>query len=384
MNVVTFNYFAGAVLLASSTSYAFDVEQTADLSATVTGFHQAEVVGIPVDLQSAGYQLNGTLTAYWNVFVYPNDATQLNFRYGLNANTVLDQEGRTVSASSSPTSFRIDDLPEEIEWTFRQNLDLLNMTWYSGFGEYTIGRQPISFGQARFYSPVDVIQPAAVFVQDRNYRPGVDALRATWQLGAVSEIGAGYVFGNDTVAFVRLKAYAFESDWELIGIRLNQDNYIASIGNNMGFGAVGVWQETAVLFDTDTQYLRSTVGADYILFDDLYVMAELHYNGIGSADDYTSLTRQSFYQLGAVTPKAKWYTSAQASYPLNIVTQLSGGVTANLNDGSMLLNSAVSYNASDNLSINFSGLMPWVSEHSLDYEYGAYPLAIELDLDWVF
>ncbi len=375
---------SSAVLLVSSAGFAFDIESSTDLSATVSGYHYAEVVDLPISLQGPEYQLNGILTGYWNVFVYPSDATQLNFRYGLNATTVLDEMGSAADTQTSSALYRVDDLPEEIEWTYRQNLDQLSLTWYSGFGDYTFGRQPISFGQARFYSPIDVIQPAAVFAQDRNYRPGVDAVRATWQLGAVSEIGAGYVFGNDTVAFARLKAYALSTDWEIIGLRLNDNNYIASIGSNMGFGTVGVWQETAVLMDADSQYLRATVGADYTLFDDLYLMAELHYNGVGSADDYTSLATNRFYQLGAVVPKAKWYSSAQASYPLNIVTQLSGGVSANLNDGSMLVNGAVGYNATDTLSINLSALMPLVKEHSLDYEYGAYPLVIEFDLDWVF
>ncbi len=366
--------FAGGV-------QAFDLEQSADLSATFTAFTHPTVSGLPADMQSPEYQLNGNVSAFWNVLVFPSDTTQLNIRYGLSANSELDQAG-SANQETTTAMYRVDDLPAQIDLQYQQNLDQFSATWYSPFGDYTLGRQPISFGQARFYSPIDVIQPAAVFATDRSYRPGVDAFRGTWQLGAVSELEAGYVFGQDTVAFSRLKAYLLNSDWELIALRINDDHWIGSLGTSTGFGAVGFWQETAVLTDTEDADVRATLGMDYTFFDDLYVMAELHYNGLGG-DNATAMS-QSFYQLGAVVPTGQWYGSAQASYPLNIVTQLSGGVSANLDDGSVLLNSSLSYNASDSLSVNVSALLPVVKEHSLDYEYGAYPTVIEVDLDWVF
>jgi len=312
------------------------------------------------------------------------DDVQLSLRYGLSAVSVLDQSGSESNGASLTADYRLDDLPAELDVQFHQQLDQLNLIWYSPMGDFTLGRQAISFGQAKVYSPIDVIQPADILATDQSYRPGVDAIRVTWLVGAVSELDAGYVFGQDEAVFVRLKAYLLASDWELIGIAINSDNLIGSLGLNSGIGPVGLWQETALMIDSDSENIRVTVGADYTLFDDLYVMGEIHFNGLGEEENYSLNSAKEFYRLGAVLPNAQWYSSIQLSYPLNIVTQLSGGGTVNLNDGSVLINTAVSYSASDSLSVKITGVLPMARENSADYEYGIYPAYISLDLDWVF
>jgi hypothetical protein len=295
----------------------------------------------------------------------------------------LDTAGSVLNNSSASASYRADDVPQQINWSFNQDLDQLNVTWFSPIGDFTIGRQPIAFGQAKLYSPIDVIQPAGLLTTDRSYRAGVDAVRGTWMLGAVSEVEAGYVFGLDTVAFARLKAYLLSSDWELVGIDINQDQQIVSLGVNSGIGSFGLWQETAILKDDDAD-VRVTAGVDTIVLDDLYLFAEIHYNGLGEASAYELNSTKSFYQLGAVLPPAQWYASLQGSYPINIVTQVSGGITANLNDGSILLSSAASYNASDELSVLFTGAYPMASEQSAEYEFSLYPASVSVQLNWVF
>jgi hypothetical protein len=329
------------------------------------------------------HQVDATISAYWNVFVYPTDSTQMNVRYGLSAYSILNENGASSEVSSTLADYRVDDLADTIDWSFLQNLDQFSLSWYSPFGDYTFGRQPIVFGQAKVYSPVDVIQPADIRATDKSYRPGVDAVRGTWLLGAVSELEAGFVFGSDTVAFGRLKAFTLGGDWELTGLLINNSKKIISIGTNSGIGAIGLWQETALLSGNEDN-IRVTVGADTLFFDDLYVLAEVHYNGIGEASDYSLNLNKDFYQLGSVAPSAQWYTSVQGSYPINIVTQLSAGGTFNLNDGSVLVNSALNFNASENLSVTLNMFVPIVEEQSLEYEFGVIPATVSANFDWVF
>ncbi len=367
--------------IVAQVSFAFELEQSTDLTLTFTPSYQPEVT----DGQESGYELTGQADLFWNMDAYLTDTLTVYFRYGISANSVLDQDGSSTG-SSDTDDFRIDDLPAEFEPDFYQTLDLLNINYYSRFGDYTLGRQVISFGQAKFFSPIDVVYPQSLFAIDSDYRPGVDAFRATWPLNATSELELGYLESEDRGGFARLKTYLLGSDWELIAIRLSEDNSILSVGTNGGIDAVGLWQESALLIDEqeNKNYLRATIGADYTFYEDWYVAWEAHYNGIGERDDYTRNTDKSFYQLGYVTPQAQWYSSIQASYPINILTEISLGATTNLNDLSTLLNSTLAFNANDELTVSASLLAPVAAEHSTEYEYGVYPATGILQLDWVF
>ncbi|MDX1475982.1 MAG: hypothetical protein R3309_17540, partial [Reinekea sp.] len=118
--------FAGGV-------QAFDLEQSADLSATFTAFTHPTVSGLPAEMQSPEYQLNGNVSAFWNVLVFPSDTTQLNIRYGLSANSELDQAG-SANQETTTAMYRVDDLPAQIDLQYQQNLDQFSATWYSPFG----------------------------------------------------------------------------------------------------------------------------------------------------------------------------------------------------------------------------------------------------------
>ena len=367
--------------LVSALGFGFELEQSTDLTLTFTPSLEPEIT----DVQDSAYELTGQADFFWNMEAYLTDSVTVYFRYGISAISLLDQDGSS-SGNDETDDFRLDDLPAEFDPDFYQTLDLLNINYYSRFGDYTIGRQVISFGQAKFFSPVDVVYPKSLFAIDSDYRPGVDAFRATWPLNATSELELGYLETEERGGFARLKTYLLGSDWELIAIRLSEDNSILSIGTNGGIDSVGLWQESALLIDEqeNKNYLRATIGADYTFYDDWYVAWEAHYNGIGERDDYSANTDKSFYQLGYVTPQAQWYSSIQASYPINILTEISLGATTNLNDFSTLLNSTLTFNATDELTVNASLLVPMASDNSTEYEYGVYPVTGIVQLDWVF
>ncbi|MEJ2042638.1 MAG: hypothetical protein P8X74_06250 [Reinekea sp.] len=378
------SYLLALATLISNFAWAIEIEQSVDLSLKFVPSWQPELT-IGSLTVADHYQTNAQTDAFWNINAYLTDALTLNARYGLAAAAILDQAGSSHN-SGSAEDFRLDDLPSEIDPTYHQTLDLLNVSFYSQFGDYVIGRQAISFGQAKFFSPIDVIYPKTLFAIDSNYRPGVDAMRVTWPLGATSELDGGALFGEETGGFLRYKTNILNADWEAIGIQLNRDNAIMSLGTNGGVGSIGLWQESAWLLDqaADQSWLRSTIGADYTFFDDWYVAGELHYNGIGEVKNYALNSEKSFYQLGSVIPQGRWYSSVQLSYPINIVTAISVGATVNLNDYSSLLNSALRFDASDSLTINASLLVPMAADYSDEYEYGVYPFSGVIKLDWVF
>ena len=376
---------------------ALDYQQSVDLTSAASLLSNPTLSGLPDSAQAADTRANGQLSGYWNLLAFPSAATQVNLRYGWSAQGTVywpeqQQASSTVSAADYRLAdYRLADLDTEL-WAsstdnlgLYQQLDALSVTWYSPFGEWVLGRQPISFGLAKFYSPIDVMQPIDLVATDRSYRPGVDALRATWFLGPVSSLEAGYVMGVDRALFGRLKAFILAADWQLTAIQINDRYRLAALGVQSGIGALGLWQETAWLSEPGSSDIRVTLGADMTLFEDWYLVSELHYNGLGSAQDYLqNAAGQGFYQIGAVLPLAQWYASVQVSYPINVLTQWSTGATLNLNDNSALFNSALAYSVSDDMTLNVNAVVPVAKSHSHAYEYGIYPSVFSAQLQWVF
>lgn len=372
-----------ALTMATQAS-GLEFQVTTDLGADFSYLDYPPVAQLPPAFQgSADAVLNGQFQVDWNVQAYLTDDLELGLRYGLQARSEL----ATTNANNTQTGaadYRFADLPADLQVDYGQTLDRLNLRWYSPFGDFVVGRQAISFGQARVFSPIDVVQPADVTRLDNSYRAGVDAIRATWLLGAVSELEGGAVLGEDKLYFARLKAFLLSTDWELIGLQINEDQRIVSLGTTAAVGQIGVWQETAWLDSDDSQGLRATIGADTTLFDDLYLFSELHYNELGQAENYLAGLTQSFYQLGAVQPWAQWYLSVQGNYPVNVLTQLALGSTVNLNDGSALVNGSLSYNASQLMTVSMNAAVPVSESVGLDQEYSLYPAAFTVSLDWTF
>ena len=371
---------------------ALDYQQSVDLTSAASLLSNPTLSDLPDSAQAADTRANGQLSGYWNLLAFPSAATQVNLRYGWSVQgTVYWPEQQQASGPATTADYRLADFDTEL-WTsstenlgLYQQLDALSVTWYSPFGEWVLGRQPISFGLAKFYSPIDVMQPIDLVATDRSYRPGVDALRATWFLGPVSSLEAGYVMGADRALFGRLKAFILAADWQLTAIQINDRYRLAALGVQSGIGALGLWQETAWLSEPGSSDIRVTLGADMTLFEDWHLVSELHYNGLGSAQDYLqNAAGQGFYQIGAVLPLAQWYASVQVSYPINVLTQWSTGATLNLNDNSALVNSALAYSVSDDMTLNVNAVVPVAKSHSYAYEYGIYPSVFSAQLQWVF
>ncbi len=66
--------------------------------------------------------------------------------------------------------------------------DRFNVKWAPEWGDITLGRQAITFGKAYFWNPLDVFFPFDAGQFDREYKPGVDALRVDIPLGLFSGI----------------------------------------------------------------------------------------------------------------------------------------------------------------------------------------------------
>ena len=65
----------------------------------------------------------------------------------------------------------------------RGRTDRLSLTFRAPSLDITLGRQAISFGTGRIFTPFDLVAPFSPAVLDSQYKPGIDALRVDGYIG---------------------------------------------------------------------------------------------------------------------------------------------------------------------------------------------------------
>jgi hypothetical protein len=74
-------------------------------------------------------------------------------------------------------------------------VDQLNLRWQGPQLSVVAGRQSVNLGQDFYFSPLDLFQPFNPQDSYRDFRAGVDALRATWSPGRFTQVEAIAVAG---------------------------------------------------------------------------------------------------------------------------------------------------------------------------------------------
>ena len=206
-----------------------------------------------------------------------------------------------------------DDNSSAIFWLDRANLK-------SAFSnaDLTVGRQPITFGKAYFWNPLDVFLPFDPLQFDRDYKAGVDAVRA--------DITVGRFTGANLVAAAGRKLDAFgefvddgsflAASWYgsalLAHIFTTHEGWDLALqggkiygGYQLGGGLVGeigpieTRVETAYFWAQDDSeplpdpqegtlvesYFTAVLGVGHRFDNSLTLEFEYFYNGAGDSDD---------------------------------------------------------------------------------------------------
>ncbi len=281
-----------------------------------------------------------------------------------------------------------------------QNLDRLFLTAHAPWADIYVGRQAISWGSARVINPTDVIAPFMFNDLDVEDRVGVDAVRVRIPVGMMSEIDAGYVFGDDfafnrSAPFLRTRLYHWKTDITLITVGFRR-NLLVGFDVTRSVGGAGVWMESAYVFagaldkhvrNPEQDYFRTSIGADYSLRDGTYLFAEYHFNQAGAChpDDYLFRMQAVAYREGAVYLMGRHYLTPGITYQITPLITLTGEAMMNVCGPSLFLLPRVDYNIAENIYIAGGiylgvGGSPRLSyaartgpEIVLQSEFGSYP-----------
>lgn len=264
------------------------------------------------------------------------------------------------------SSYRIADLPSRIipdDWegdenfSLLQNLDRLSLQFRSGKLRVTAGRQAVYWGISRTVSPTDFIAPFPYGTIDTEYRVGVDALRAVYPLGMLSQVESGAVFGEGFTGngyWARSRFYAMKTDFTVLGALFDGTFMTGGSVNRALGGAVG-WLEGAWnRHDSGTAWWNLSSGVERSFLESrLYGFAEYHFNSAGSEDpgEYDQLYSTEPYSNGTIYLAGKHYAGAGVSFNVTPLITLSAGTLLNTGDLSARMDVSGAYSISENGSL---------------------------------
>lgn len=282
-------------------------------------------------------------------------------------------------------------------YAWRHELDRLAATYKLSSVQLVVGRQAIGWGRGVMFSAVDLFAPFSPFEIDREWRRGIDAVRAELTLGAKLSADAVAAIGDsvDSSAFVaRVRGYRGPADFELVGGRRGRD-LMAGMTSSSSVGDAEIHGELAVFRAADPlpaggQFdariaIKGLVGGSYqfAVGNGLLVLAEYHYSGFGApraGEVLPLLANPAFaarFARGDTQILGRHAIALVATYDVSPELQLGLRWLQSPVDGSGVATPTATATLSDRLAVLGAIFLPYGSAPSgpsLASEYGATAL----------
>ncbi|HET9361768.1 MAG TPA: hypothetical protein VFO58_18580 [Vicinamibacterales bacterium] len=310
-----------------------------------------------------------------------------------------------ILPSELATPFRIEPLvwrvSESANGVWRHEIDRANAQVHLRRADLTIGRQSIGWGRGVMFTSVDLFAPFSPLEVDREWRPGVDAVRADVKLTDRSSIDLVGAFGDtlDRSAFAaRARGYAGTIDVEVVGGRRGQDLF-GGVTSSAAVGDAEVHGEAAAFrvpsgIDHDVVW-KVVVGGAYRfpIGSGILAYAEYHYSGFGAAHPeaiLVLLTTPSFLERfvrGDMQILSRHAVGVTGSYEVSPEITYSGQWLHNPGDRSGIVAPSMTYTFNDAVSLLGGVYVPYGRPPEgglLRSEYGASPQSALLQLRLYF
>ena len=228
-----------------------------------------------------------------------------------------------------------------------------------------VGRQAVTWGVAYFWPSLDLFAPFAPRRVDRDYKPGIDAIRATIPLGALSEVEViGAVLGpslsrDGTLgALTRLNLGPF--DWGLMGGKFHRDTVAGSFltADAWGTGLRGEvrWTQSGDPEDRVRDrrtFWRTAAGVDRQLTPTLSVTVEFSFNGHGAsqASEYLDWSTADRVLRGEINTLGRFYTGGSGVWRFHPLGTLTNTLLVNWQDPSTLWVPSFQWSTSNNSDV---------------------------------
>lgn len=273
-----------------------------------------------------------------------------------------------------PERTRFLDLEREIHdgdaWTVSHGLDRLLARWVSDRFDFIMGRQAVSWGVGRIWTPADLFAGFAPNEIDRDEKAGVDVVRGIWSptfdsaLDVIAEPldDEPYAMDPDRSSLaLRASTHLGEYDLAGLGGRIAGDGVVG--GSFSGYladaGFRGEFVFTHVREEDQRDYARWLLSLDYgfpVRWNP-YAAVEYLYNGLGTDDREAYLERlrissvQRAFSRGNAFNIGRHYLGATLSVTPSALWSLQSTTLVNLLDGSVLEYASATRSLHDNLDL---------------------------------
>ena len=221
-----------------------------------------------------------------------------------------------------------------------------------------LGLQRIPFGVGRLWNPTDTFNPIDALSVESEERLGVFAANFTQHLTDFSFLQIVSNFGEKMEIDkygLRYKGHHMYMDMGCSFIK-NSSFIMAGAELESNLFNTGIEVRGEIGFfdndDLDKRYVSGVVGAEYGFPNNVTVLAEYFFNGLGDDD-------KGEYNSGILI-NGNWnysrhYLGAKATYEMNPLTTISLASIINLLDGSFYTGPSASYSINDETTLNVGG-----------------------------
>ena len=409
-------YFLGLVSPCSALELWSD-EQGREGNLNITGKATSLFSDAPTDpcLPTGGWSTTTLMRLRLGLNVRHSDRMDFELAYEQRARWISGSGlgvGSSFLPSKAPAPYRLTQLDWEIsaddDSFYNHEIDRGLVAFHPEWGEVIIGRQAIGLGRGVLFGAVDVFSPFSPLEVDREWRRGVDAVRAEYRLSTTSSaeiIGAFGETWEQSAVLGRVRGYMGNIDGSLIFGKRAED-LMAGTAVSTIVKEAEVHAEFA-LFDTpeeqsdgglwgDSRLAGKTVLGSSYTFDigkGLTLLLEHHYSGFGVKNAEDALTRlkssdfQERFLRGDIQILGRQAIAGQASYPFDDATNGSLLVLTSPTDGSGVVSPSLRLDINKNTTLVGSAFIPWGDESDqgrLESEYGATAASLYVQLNMYY
>ncbi len=282
--------------------------------------------------------------------------------------------GFETGGANARRSVRYWDLDTDIDTngdrSIGGDIDRVNVRFQNDYIRVTLGRQAVTWGVNYFWPVLDLFSPFSPERIDRDYKPGVDAVRINVPVGQFSEIEViGAVQGPETD---RDRSFGALGRFHLGGADLglmigdfHRDRVLGAFVTASLFGT-GVRAEVARTETSDLaraegdpdDFVRVTIGVDRLLSPAVSLVFETTWNqyGVRRAQEFIPLIGRDRIRRGEITSLGELSSGVALSWLLSPLTSLNVSLLGNWHDGSVLLQPGGSRSLSNNADLLFGAI----------------------------
>ncbi|MEM6704411.1 MAG: hypothetical protein AAF690_16965 [Acidobacteriota bacterium] len=309
--------------------------------------------------------------------------------------------GFSLSQGRATRYFDVDaELDANDDRTIVSDIDRFNVRFDGRHLRLTLGRQAITWGVNYFWPVLDLFAPFSPERIDRDYKPGVDALRLTVPVGQFSEIEViGALQGRETREDRSLAALGrFHLGNADVGFMIGDFHRDRVLGAFLTGDVRGSLLRAEVSFTSTSDrareegdpddFVRATLGLDRLLTQSLSFVFETTYNGYGTNEpaDILGLFGRERVRRGEITSFGRIASGVAVSWQTHPLLGLTGAALVSWSDGSVLLQPSGVWSLTNNGDLLFGGFLGLgdSSETEIASEYGATQATVWAALRWAF